>query len=326
MEPFVHDAVLDMQLSRSSLDATIDALEDSDWDRYVPYGFLTVRDVLAHLAAADHNWALASKGLLKGEVHPSSKEDARPADRDASIRKRRSASVQALRDEMARRRKLLLSLFDLLEPEHLALKLPSFGQHNSVRERIWLGYHDRLHEAEIDRARRLQWHPQRLDFLPEVAAGAASLAPEPTLYVVYSVDESWWEAPSSIRGWSYRNLLSHIATGDWVLQHHLRHIIESGRVADWPDVDAGNAERITERRFTTWQRLTDEYLSNRHETMRLLAQLQHQHLTLPIDLWWEPPERRRRTVRDYVGGFWSHDHQHREQLRPAMRFATSKRA
>ena len=156
MEPYVHDAVLDMQIARDALDGLIDAVDERALDRYVPFGARTVRDVIAHLAGSDHAWALAAQGLLRGEADqaaPLTPEQARTA-REGATQRRRAAPLPALREEMARRRKLLLTLLDLLEPKHLAMRLPSFGEHDGVRERIWLGYHDRLHEADIERAAR----------------------------------------------------------------------------------------------------------------------------------------------------------------------------
>lgn len=328
MEPYVHDAVLDMRMSRDGLTTALDALSPADFERYVPYGHRTIRDLVAHLATADHAWALAAQGLLKGEADqrpPLSPDEAR-AIRDEAIERRRTSSFAELRAEMDRRRKLLLTLFDLLEPKHLAMRLPSFGEHNSVRERIWLGYHDRLHEGDIERALRMAWHPKPLTFLPDLGETIGALAPEDTLYVVYSIDPTYWERPSPLAGWSFRNLLAHIATGDWVLQTHLRALLERGQPAPWPDVAAGNAERIESRKFTTWQRLTDEYLSSRHETMLLLASLKEEHLRAPIELRWEPPERRAATVLDYLTRFPAHDRTHREQLRAAMKHLTSARA
>jgi hypothetical protein len=171
----------------------------------------------------------------------------------------------------------------------------------------------------------MQWHPQRLPLLPEIAPVAAALSPDPTLYVMYSVDPVYWERPSRDLAWTYRQLLAHIATGDWVLQHHLRHIIETGRVAAWPDVTAGNDQRVTERRFSTDRALTDEFLSSRHETMRLLSTLKREHLGLEIEFWWEPTPNRH-TVLEYLQMFDRHDRTHRDQLRPAMKHNTSTRA
>jgi hypothetical protein len=156
-------------------------------------------------------------------------------------------------------------------------------------------------------------------FLPQVQPAADALAPDATLYVIHNVDPVNWERPSSLPGWSYRQLLMHIATGDWVLQGHLRHIIEQGAVAEWPDVNAGNAERIQDRRLSTEHALTEEFLSMRHETMLLLSQLKAKHLELRISFWWEP-QPNERTILEYLVGFERHDRTHREQLRPAMRW------
>jgi hypothetical protein len=322
MEPFVHSAVLDMQMARAELMSALGDVGPGRWGRYVPYGERTLHDLLAHLAGADQSWALAAQGLLRGEgeVAPPPPPSEAKAARQRTIERGRSRTPAELTEEMEQRRKLLLGLYDLLEPRHLALTLRSYGdQHNSVRERIWLGYHDRLHAADVRRALRMHWVPQHLEFVPEVQPAVRALAPDETLYVIYSVDPVNWERPSRVPGWTYRRLLAHIATGDWVLQGHLRHIIEHGEVAPWPDIDAGNAERVGERRLSTQRTLTEEYLSMRHETMRLLAQLRPGHLGLKIKLWW-PPQPEERTVLDYLLVFERHERGHREQLRPAMRY------
>ena len=234
--------------------------------------------------------------------------------------------LRALREEMHSRRQLLLQLLELLEPRHLALVLRSYGDaHNSVRERIWLGYHDRLHAADVRRARRMHWHPPKLEFDPRVRPAVDALSPDETLYVIYSVDPTKWELPSVVPGWSNRNLLAHIATGDWVFQSHLRHVIETGEVAEWPHVDVGNAERLEERKFTPVATLVDEYLSMRHETMLMLAQLNPARLAPPIRLWWFPEGQQERTIVDYVLAFERHERSHCDQLRPVMRWATSLR-
>jgi len=318
-----------MRQARDALLAALDEVGPEQWERQIPYGSRTLHELLAHLAGADQAWALAAQGLLKGESEstkpPLTPEEAKAA-RVRAIDRGRSRPVAELREEMDRRRQLLLGLFDLLEPRHLALALRSYGdEHNSVRERIWLGYHDRLHAADVRRALRMDWHPPTLEFLPDLTPAVEALSPDETLYVIHSIDPTRWEMPSVLAGWSNRNLLAHIATGDWVLQGHLRHIIDTGTVAGWPDVDAGNAERIEERKFSTVSALVDEYLSMRHETMLLLSQLKPQQLKLSITLWWLPEGERERTVADYVLAFERHERNHRGQLRPAMRYATSLR-
>jgi hypothetical protein len=316
-----------MRLARDGLVQALDRLSPEEFSRRVPYGDRTIHDVLAHVAAADHVWALAAQGLLKGEsdMRPPLSPAETAAARARAIERGRASSVAELREGMDQRRKLLLGLYELLERRHLAMKLTTFGDvHNSVRERIWLGYHDRLHTADIDRAMRMVWHPPPLTFEPAIEPAVEALSPAETLYVAHSVDPVMWERHVRGSDWTHRQLLSHIATGDWVLQGHLRHIIETGAVADWPDVHAGNAQRLEDRKFSNDRILIEEYLSMRHETLRLLAQLTPAHLALKIDLWFLPDDPRR-TVLDYVLLFEFHDRQHRDQLRPAMNHATSQR-
>jgi hypothetical protein len=326
MEPYVHDAVLDMHMAREELLAVLADVPDDGWSRFVPYGSRTLHDLLAHLAGADQAWAVAARGLLRGEAEDGAHRS--PADvvaaRERAIARGRGRSPRDLLDEMASRRKLLLGLYDLLEPRHLALALRSYGdEHNSVRERIWLGYHDRLHADDVRRALRMDWHPPHLKMLPELAHVAVALSPSPALYVAYSVDPVFWQRPSPDPGWSYHDLLAHIATGDWVLQSHLRHLIDHGSPAEWPDVAAGNAERVAERRFSTERALIDEYLSSRHQTMLLLADIEPKHLSQPIEMRWLP-EPHTRTVGDYLGWFDTHDRFHREQLRGAMKYVQAR--
>jgi hypothetical protein len=63
----------------------------------------------------------------------------------------------------------------------------------------------------------------------------------------------------------------------------------------------------------------------RHETFLLLSQLEPEHFQLPITLWWLPEGDRDRRIEDYVLAFERHERLHREQLRPAMKYATSTR-
>jgi mycothiol maleylpyruvate isomerase-like protein/DinB family protein len=321
MDKYVHDVVQDMKHARRELMAELDGVGPEDWVRYVPYGGRTLHDLLAHLAGADRAWAVSAQGLLKREGEnraPLTPEESRAAAHRA-IERGRSQSEADLLDEMERRRRLLLGLYEELEPRHLALALPSYGLHNSVRERIWRGYHDRLHAADVRRALRMHWRPPQLDFETAILATVDALATGETLYVAYNVDPVLWERPSTVPGWSDRGLLAHIATGDWVLRLQLRHIMEHGCVAPWPDVDAGNAERLRDRAQSTTAALLEEYLSMRHQTMLLLAELRPEHLRLPITFWWDPAAGER-TVLDYVLMFERHERAHREQLRPAMRY------
>jgi hypothetical protein len=317
-----------MHHARDLLESALDLVGEEQWQRKIPYGDRTLHELLAHLAGADQAWAVAAQGLLKGEseaAHTPLTQDEAQAARKRAIERGRGRPTADLRAEMLSRRKLLLGLYELLEKRHLALALPAYGdEHNSVRERIWLGYHDRLHADDVKRALRMTWEPPKLSFLPELRGAVDALSADGTLYVLYNVDPVMWERPSTVPGWTHRDLLAHVATGDWVFQLHLRSLIAKGTVATWPDVAAGNAERLAKRKVSTVSALIEEYLSMRHGTMLLLAELKEKHLREPMSMpWLSPPQER--TVLDYVQWFWMHERAHREELRPAMKYATSLR-
>ena len=112
MEPFVHDAVLDMQMARAELLSALGDIGPGDWGRFVPYGSRTLHDLLAHVAGADQAWALAAQGLLRGEgdvAPPLAPAEAKAA-RERAIERGRSRTPAELIEEMEQRRKLLLGL------------------------------------------------------------------------------------------------------------------------------------------------------------------------------------------------------------------------
>src|SRR5207302_492484 len=97
----------------------------SDWSRHVPYVHSTLHDLLAHMAAADQIWAQTAQGLLKGEGDAGSPRSAAETAgaRRRAVERGRGQEPKALLEEMSRRRRLLLSLYELLEPRHLPLAL-----------------------------------------------------------------------------------------------------------------------------------------------------------------------------------------------------------
>ena len=191
----------------------------------IPYGGRTLKELLAHLAGADQGVGGRGAGAAEGRGGAQAAADAGGGEGGAGAYNRARAEqlcrIAAGRDADGPR--LLLTLYEELEQKHLMMTLPSYGEeHNSVRERIWLGYHDRMHGADIRRALKANWEPPKLEFLPELREAVERLSPDETLYVVDSVDPTKWESPSVVPGWTNRNLLAHIASGDWVFHTHLR--------------------------------------------------------------------------------------------------------
>jgi hypothetical protein len=74
----------------------------------------------------------------------------------------------------------------------------------------------------------------------EVARTARQLLPE------------HWNLPSPLAGWTYKDLLAHLASGDWVFQWMLRGALDIERFdlmekGGLDYVNDGNAQRIVER-------------------------------------------------------------------------------
>jgi hypothetical protein len=121
-----------------------------------------------------------------------------------------------------------------------------------------------------------------------------------------------WPEASPNDGWTYKDLLAHLATGDWICQHFLRSLLEKGSVPAWPDADAGNAERVLARRGKSVSDLMEERAQHRSETIGLVGQLRPEHLEAPIDMPWF--DVRGAPFRVYLQSFPGHDINHTEEL------------
>lgn len=126
----------------------------------------------------------------------------------------------------------------------------------------------------------------------------------------------FWGWMSPLPGWTYKDLLAHLATGDWLLQSILRSVIAGEPIdvanvtsLDW--VNAANAERLEERKSRTPEELVAEVEAESAETQELLAQLTEQQEQLsqagaPV------------TLGQYLATFPAHDRDHLAQLRVAL--------
>jgi uncharacterized protein (TIGR03083 family) len=122
-----------------------------------------------------------------------------------------------------------------------------------------------------------------------------------------------WTLPSPLEGWTYKDLLAHLATGDWALQIGLRKVIANQplRISEFADVDATNARNIEERKKRSVDELIAEVEAESEETQELLAQLSNEHEQLT-------PEDAPTTFGDYLRQFPGHDQAHLAQLRTAL--------
>ncbi len=128
-----------------------------------------------------------------------------------------------------------------------------------------------------------------------------------------SIPDMTWTRPSPDPGWSYRDLLTHLAVGDWVCQAVLRAAVggEPFDMSITTQLDERNAQMIEERRGRSLQELIAEVAAEGEETQELLAQLT------------EADEERRQedapmSLGEYLGFFPTHDRDHLAQLRTAL--------
>lgn len=310
-----------MEQARAGLLRELGGVTEADWGRFVPYGCWTLKDLLAHLAAFDGLWTMATQSLLAsdGVAPPAGALDIDAA-RQRAIERGRQRSVASLLDELHSRRRLLTGYFELLEERHLALAVPAMpAGEDSIRAQIWVGYHDRQHAADIRRALAMSWEPERLTFPPEVEPLASALSPDPALRVMYSIAPDTWASPSPAPGRTYRDVLAHLATGDRALQRQLRAVLTTGAADHALDVGAGDLDPIAARGGTGEDRLIEEYIASRHETLRLLSHLRPAHLRAPARLSGDEPAREG-TLLDALQSFLQREGRHLAALRTAMRW------
>ncbi len=156
-------------------------------------------------------------------------------------------------------------------------------------------------------------------FAPWVEPIAAELAGNRAAIVetARSLGAEAWQRPSPLDGWAYRDLLTHLATGDWVCQHILRSVLANetlnvGQIIDMNWVDQGNAKLLQERRGRSVQELIAEVEAEGEETQELLTKLTDEHEG-------QTQEGAPMTLAAYLGAvFPGHDRDHLAQLRTAL--------
>ncbi len=151
-------------------------------------------------------------------------------------------------------------------------------------------------------------------FAPWVAPFAAKLRQSrgEIVDVAREIPAETWEMPSPNEGWTYRQLLGHLAVGDWVCQSILRAAVagEPADLAILSELDERNERYRQERESRSIEELILEVEAEGEDTQELLARLK------------EADEERRQaaapmSLGEYLGVFPSHDQEHLAHLRTA---------
>lgn len=122
-----------------------------------------------------------------------------------------------------------------------------------------------------------------------------------------------WSKASPSEGWTCKDLLAHLATGDWVFQGVLGLVTEGeGRLMSGiEEINEGNAERIAARREASPAELAAEVEAMGERTQELLSKLADGHESLK-------GENAPMSLGEYLRGFPGHDRAHLDQLRRAL--------
>jgi predicted DNA-binding ribbon-helix-helix protein len=326
--PVVEAAMEDLRLAHRELLRVVDSLSDADWERAVPYGEWTVKDLVAHCIG---DMSPSGVGLiLAGVLTPQFIADtARTFDVRA-----RNASLVDERRGLAREdlRQMLFSCHDAmhnaalkLTEEHLPVLAysvpmgPGYDLH--VEDWLWHGYHDRQHADDIRRALQLDWRPEPLTFVPEIEATLRAMTRyrEGFIRAVYSVaEDAWDEEASSAPGWSYKDLLAHVASNDLRAQTRLRALLgerDDAELAALEDEDAWNLREVEKRRGHTFPQLVEELDANRHDTIEILSRIRSEHHSTHMPL----AHGETATPTEYIEMVSGHEARHGAQLVPASR-------
>lgn len=325
--PQVEAAVEDLRHAHRELLGVVDSLSDADWERYVPYGEWTVKDLVAHAIGdmSPSGAGLIHAGVLTPEFIAATSKAFDIRRRNQSIvEERRRYTREDLRQLLFESHDAFIEYALMIDESNLpvlAYPVPMGpGYEITVEDWLWHGYHDRQHADDIRRALETDYRPERLTFLLEVEArlGLVQRYRDGFLRAVYSVADDAWDEESANPGWTYRDILAHVASNDLRVQARLRVLLDEGdpvHLEALRDTDGWNARAVRERRGRTVRRLVDELASNRYETLRLLSRLRPEHLALPITL----ADDGSTSMLEYIEMFSQHEAMHAGQLVPASR-------
>jgi hypothetical protein len=325
--PLVEAAMYDLRVAHRDLLRVVDSLSDDDWSRYVPYGDWTVKDLIAHCIGdmSPRGVGLILAGVLTPEFIEGTARtlDVR-ARNDAVVAQRRDLAREDMRQMLFRCHDAMHAAALKLTQEHLpvlAYAVPMGPDYDlRVEDWLWFGHHDRQHADDIRRAVEIEWQPETLTFLPEIEERFRLMYRyrEGFLRAVFSVAEDTWEEKGDSTGWTYRDILAHVAANDLRVQIRLRAVLgdrDEAALEALRDWDGWNRRAVEERRGRSVRELLDELAATRHETFRLLSHVRPDQLSAPITM----SDGSTCNVLEYIDGFTEHESMHAGQLVSASR-------
>jgi len=324
--PTAKHAVVDLQHAHRELLRAVDALSPSDWDRGVPYGEWTIKDLVAHLVGdlSPSGAGLIYAGVLNEQFIADTSRffDVRGRNH-AIVEERKSWTREDLRQVLFEAHDMRIEMTLRLDERHvesLDYPVPMGPEYDlKVEDWLWYGYHDREHTDDIRRAMAIDWTPRTLEFLPELDETMRGMVRhrEGLLRAIYSVANDAWDEPAYAEpGWIYRDILAHVATNDLRPQTRLRRVLgdaDDEALAALLRTDEWNAERVASLKGKSMHEAVDVMQKNRHDLLDLVARLQREHLTESVMM----SDGRTIPISQYLTFIGTHDSNHAAQLIPA---------
>jgi hypothetical protein len=318
-------AVVDLQHAHRELLRVVDSLKPADWERGVPYGDWTVRDLISHCIGdmSPSGPGLIAAGVLTPQfIEETSKTfDVRARNR-AMIEERARFTPEDLRQLLFEAHDARIEATMRLDESHIPVLEYSVPMGNSyqilVWDWLWYGYHDRQHADDLRRSLETGWTPQSLSFETGLDEPIRLMirGRDGLLRAIYSAaDDAWDEVAHGGEdpAWTYRDILAHVATNDLRPQARFRGVMgqwdegEQQRIlqtAEW------NEEQVSKLRGKSVREIVDVMTANHHGTMVLLSQLKPEHLEKTVRF----ADGREMSVKAYVGFLGEHDSIHAGEL------------
>jgi uncharacterized damage-inducible protein DinB len=282
--PTAQHAVVDLQHAHRELLRVVDSLTPEQWDRGVPYGEWTIKDLIAHVVGdlSPSGAGLIYAGVLNEQFIADTSRFFDVRGRNESIvEARKSWTHEDLRQVLFEAHDARIEMTLRLDERHVDIldyPVPMGPEYElKVEDWLWYGYHDRQHTDDIRRALKTDWTPRHLEFLPEVQEKLRAFVREQEgfLRAVYSVAEDAWDDPAhGEEGWTYKGVLAHIASNEerlWVRFKSAAGQSTQAEIDAVNDIDAWNAGKVTPLLESEPSALIDLFLKNRNKTLETLA-------------------------------------------------------
>ena len=325
--PIAEAAVEDLTRSHRELLRLVDSLSEEDWERPVPYGDWTVKDLVAHVTGdMSPGWAgLILAGVLTPEfiVDMGKGYDARTANA-ANVEERRRWTRDDLRQMLFEAHDAMIDAALRLDESHMPVLdyvVPMGpGYELRVSDFLWRGFHDRQHADDIRRALKIEWQSRELKFAPELERKMrwVVLSQDTFLRALYSVADDAWREQALADGWTYHDVAAHLASNETRLQTRLRSALGEASAEELEavnDIESWNAGTVKERDGRSVREIADEFQAGRFGTMQVLSRFTGETLANSVTLG----DGSTISASEFVKGLSRHTSVHAGQLVPGSR-------